>query len=73
MPAEADAKIAAMIQSRGLDFGPTITHGANRADFPIGRFANFSEIYVEALKALHGQIAAVSRPVGAGSTRSEEP
>jgi pyruvate/2-oxoglutarate dehydrogenase complex dihydrolipoamide dehydrogenase (E3) component len=36
-------------------------------------FPTFSEIYVEALKALHGQIAAVSGPVGARSTRSEEP
>lgn len=31
MSAEADAKIAEMIRSRGLDFGPTIIREANRA------------------------------------------
>jgi dihydrolipoamide dehydrogenase len=30
-------------------------------------FPTFSEIYVDALKALHGQIAAARRPVGTGS------
>ena len=36
MTATADAKIADMIRSRGLDFGPTIIREANRTDFPIG-------------------------------------
>jgi dihydrolipoamide dehydrogenase len=30
-------------------------------------FPTFSEIYVAALKALHGEITAMRRPVGAGS------
>ena len=36
MTATADAKIADLIRSRGLDFGPTIIREANRTDFPIG-------------------------------------
>jgi dihydrolipoamide dehydrogenase len=30
-------------------------------------FPTFSEIYVDALKALHGQITAARHPAGAGS------
>jgi len=36
MTAQADAKIADMIRSRGLDFGPAIIREANRTDFRLG-------------------------------------
>jgi len=62
MTATADAKIADMIRSRGLDFGPTNIREANRTDFPIGLAFALIDQESEFQKHLRGGHRCAVRP-----------